>query len=36
MERACTHIDAIAAIKQAERYECDECVKTGSVWVAEY
>ena len=32
-DQSCTHIDAIAAIKQAERYECDECVKIGSGWV---
>jgi uncharacterized UBP type Zn finger protein len=29
----CTHIDAIATVKQAARRECEECVKTDSRWV---
>jgi hypothetical protein len=32
-DRVCTHIGAIAAIRQPQRYECDECVKIGSDWV---
>ena len=29
----CSHIEAIASIKQPQRRECEECVKTGSSWV---
>jgi hypothetical protein len=29
----CAHIDAIETIKQAQRHECEECVKTGDRWV---
>jgi hypothetical protein len=29
----CTHIGAIATIKQPQRRWCDECVKIGSDWV---
>ena len=29
----CEHLNAIEAIKPAQRYECDECVKTGDEWV---
>jgi uncharacterized UBP type Zn finger protein len=29
----CTHIGAIATIKQPQRYECAECVKLASNWV---
>jgi hypothetical protein len=32
-DQGCTHIGAIATIKQPQRYECDECVKIGSDWV---
>jgi hypothetical protein len=32
-DHGCTHIGAIATIKQPQRYECDECVKIGSDWV---
>ncbi len=32
-EGVCPHIRAIASVKQAERYECEECVKIGSGWV---
>jgi Zn-finger in ubiquitin-hydrolases and other protein len=31
--KICKHISAIHSIKQAERRECAECVKTGSRWV---
>lgn len=30
---ACAHIAAITTVRHAERYECEECVKTGSDWV---
>jgi len=29
----CAHIIAITTIKQPQRHECDECVKTGDRWV---
>jgi hypothetical protein len=29
----CAHIEAISSVKPARRYECRECVKTGSAWV---
>jgi hypothetical protein len=29
----CSHIDAIADIKEAKIRECDECVRMGSSWV---
>src|SRR5688572_33345865 len=29
----CEHLGAIETVKQARRYECDECVKTGDEWV---
>lgn len=32
-DQGCTHIGAIATIKQPERRECHECVKIGSRWV---
>ncbi len=32
-DQGCTHIVAIAAIKQPQRHECYECVKIGSDWV---
>jgi uncharacterized UBP type Zn finger protein len=30
---ACPHIDAISAITQPERLECEECIKLGDQWV---
>ena len=30
---ACSHIDAITAIKQPESHECIACVKLGASWV---
>jgi hypothetical protein len=30
---ACAHLDAIEQVRQPERRECEECVKTGSRWV---
>lgn len=32
-EPACEHLGAIATVKAAKRYECDECVKIGGEWV---
>ncbi len=29
----CSHLEAIANVKRAERRECDECVKIGAQWV---
>ena len=29
----CEHLDAVDDIKTAQRFECDECVKTGDTWV---
>jgi len=29
----CSHLEAIANVKRAERPECDECVKIGAQWV---
>ena len=29
----CEHLRAIETVKEARRYECDECVKTGDEWV---
>jgi Zn-finger in ubiquitin-hydrolases and other protein len=33
MESACSHISAIETIKPAKKRQCDECVKSGSMWV---
>ena len=34
MERGpCEHIAAIDAVKTPRAQECEECIKTGSVWV---
>ena len=32
-DQACSHIAAIATVKQPQRYECEECVKMSSGWV---
>ena len=32
-DRGCSHLDAIASVKQPQRRECEECVKIGSSWV---
>jgi hypothetical protein len=32
-QQSCGHLEAIRDVKQARRYECDECVKIGSDWV---
>ena len=29
----CTHLAAIKKVRQAERRECNECVKMGGQWV---
>jgi hypothetical protein len=31
--QGCTHIGAIATVRQPQRYQCEECVKMGSPWV---
>jgi len=33
IERACSHLAAITNVRQPARLECDECVKTGSLWM---
>lgn len=33
MARPCSHLEAIHTVRQAAKYECEECVKTGSRWV---
>ena len=32
-QSVCTHLSAIAEIKQPQRRECEECMKSGSTWV---
>lgn len=32
-EEPCAHISAIEALKQPEKRECEECVKSGSRWL---
>jgi hypothetical protein len=32
-DRGCSHLDAIASVKQPEIRECAECVKIGAAWV---
>jgi uncharacterized UBP type Zn finger protein len=29
----CTHMEAITSVKEAKKFECEECVKTGALWV---
>jgi uncharacterized UBP type Zn finger protein len=29
----CAHISAIETVKPSQRRECEECVKTGDIWV---
>ena len=31
--QTCSHMDAIASVKQAERRECAECIKIGAEWM---
>jgi hypothetical protein len=33
LEGACTHIRALAAVKQAAQRACEDCVKIGGRWV---
>jgi hypothetical protein len=33
MADVCGHIRAISDVRQAQRRECAECIKTGSGWV---
>ena len=30
---ACDHISGLSELKKAKKYECEECVLTGSPWV---
>lgn len=30
---ACSHLSAMKDVKQPQRRECEECVKTGDSWV---
>jgi hypothetical protein len=32
-DRGCSHLNAIAAVKQPQHRECAECVKIGAQWV---
>jgi uncharacterized UBP type Zn finger protein len=32
-DQTCPHIGAIEKVKTAAKYECGECVKTGSRWM---
>ncbi len=32
-DRGCSHLNAVASIKQPHRRECAECVKIGARWV---
>lgn len=29
----CEHLDAVDDVKTAQRFECDECVKTDDTWL---
>ncbi len=29
----CEHVASLQELKQAQHYECEECIKTGSRWV---
>lgn len=31
--RVCAHLNALSTVRQAQRRECEECVKTGARWV---
>jgi Zn-finger in ubiquitin-hydrolases and other protein len=30
---SCEHLEAITSVKHAKRHVCEECIKTGDVWV---
>jgi hypothetical protein len=32
-QQPCAHIEQLTTVKAPRRYECDECVKSGSRWV---
>jgi hypothetical protein len=32
-DRGCSHLNAIASVKQPQRRDCEECVKIGADWV---
>ena len=33
MAEGCTHVEAVTDVKQPNKRECEECVKTGSRWL---
>ena len=33
LEGACGHIQGLAAVKQAKKRECEDCVKMGADWM---
>jgi hypothetical protein len=33
VQNTCSHISAVKSVKQPQRRECQECVKTSSSWV---
>ena len=33
IQDGCGHIRAVSSVKQAQRRECDDCVKMGAEWV---
>lgn len=33
MSNLCEHLDSIHEIKAAKELVCEECIKTGSIWV---
>jgi hypothetical protein len=32
-EVTCAHLQAVASVRHAQRYECEECIKIGSQWM---
>ena len=32
-QQACSHIRELGEVRQAQRHECEACVKTGDEWV---
>jgi hypothetical protein len=30
---SCAHISSVTTVRSAARYECSECIKTGSRWM---
>ena len=33
MNATCAHLAEIAAVKEPQAHECEDCVKTGGTWV---